>query len=83
MDFPTLSDAKETVKEQTRGRLIEWLPHFECPKCNTVCEAGRRYDPDTAAFHAETNGEAPAWICPNCDSAYRREEDSLHANLWG
>lgn len=83
MEFPNLSDATEKVKAEARGRLIPWLPHHECPKCNTVCKAGQRYDPKTAAFHSETNGKVPAWICPDCDSAYRREEDSLSANLWG
>lgn len=83
MDLPRLNDTAEKAKEQAKGKLISWLPRFECPKCNVACEAGYRYDPDTAAFHAETNGEVPAWICPQCDSAYRREENSLTASFWG
>ena len=67
-------EATESVSERAKG-LIGWLPNPKECDCGALCEASRVYDPDQAAFFAETNGKAPAWECPECGAAYRREEN--------
>ena len=70
----TAKSAAETASGRVKG-LVPWLPSpHECD-CGALCEATRVYDPDQAAFYPETNGKVPAWECPECGAAYRREEN--------
>lgn len=67
----TASKAREYVRTE-----LSLLPDRRvCPDCDTPMEATHAYDPRTAAFHAETNGKAPAWECPDCGRQERRETD--------
>jgi Pyruvate/2-oxoacid:ferredoxin oxidoreductase delta subunit len=75
-EFPSFEDvttrAKDTVKERTSS-VLWWVPDpIPCDNCGLVCEESSTYDPQTAAFHAETNGEVPTWYCENCEIHYRR-----------
>jgi hypothetical protein len=77
-ELPTLDDAKETatkVVSETRSALPFLLDEpYYCDDCGDACEASRAYDPQRAAWFAETNGRAPSWYCRNCDQHYQRIE---------
>lgn len=66
MDLDTFSRGAETVKRKTRG-LIPWLPHFDCPECNRVCEADITYDPRMVE-------RTRSWYCSHCARHFYREE---------
>lgn len=74
MDIPTLGDAEDVtdaVQRKTKT-LVPWLdPPLECPECGSYMDAERVYDPQQAAFYPM--GQAPAWVCKDCDIQLRRE----------
>jgi rubredoxin len=89
MDIPKLNKAGEKAKESATYAVrrvktqLSILPdRFVCPDCKVACEADRKYDPQQAAFHAETNGKVPSWRCPECETHYRREEDRITFDLY-
>ena len=75
MNFPEIGSGGGSLANRVAG-FIPWLPTFDCPNCSGRCEASETYDPDEAAFFAESNGIRPSWYCENCDTHYRREVDS-------
>jgi transcription elongation factor Elf1 len=89
MDIPDLNKAGEKAKEAAKDgkqwvqSKVSILPdRFVCPKCEEICVADYTYDPDTASFHAETNGQVPSWYCSNCETHYHREETGVTGDLY-
>lgn len=83
VDLPDLSpgEVSDTIR-----RTIPWLPEpFRCPGCGAPCREAHAYDPQTAAFYAESNGQRPVWRCDDCGSAWRRdgERGGLTFDIWG
>jgi len=84
MDLSKLNKATEKAKQtatdaakRIQSELSVLSGRFVCPDCEVACEASEEYDPAQAAFYAETNGKVPSWRCPECETHYRREENSV------
>lgn len=89
MDIPRLNDAGEKAKDaatdavkRVKSEISIFSDRFVCPDCDVACEPDRKYDSQSAAFHAETNGKVPSWRCPECQTHYRREERSVTVDLY-
>lgn len=89
MDIPRLNKAGEKANDAATDVVkrvtseISILPdRFVCSDCDVACEPDRKYDPQQAAFYAETNGKGPSWRCPECQTHYRREERSVTPDLY-
>jgi hypothetical protein len=77
VEVPSIDSAKETVSNATRGTIASLFlldPPMQCKQCGATTEPSQAYDPQEAAFYAETNGERPTWYCEACDQHYRRVE---------
>lgn len=78
-ELPDIRAAASTAVEAVTSRLSVLDSAMSCKHCGSACTPSRKYDPKSAAFHAETNGEVPTWHCENCDTHFRRNETSVTA----
>ena len=64
-------DAGRRVAETFTTVLGIERERFVCPDCGTACNPTFAYDVNRAAFDG---GESPAWVCPDCDRKFVRED---------
>jgi hypothetical protein len=75
VDLPDIDTATSKASHAVKGKVASLFmldPPMQCKQCGGTTEPSYKYDPQTAAFHAETNGKAPTWYCEACDQHYRR-----------
>ena len=73
----TAQEAVESVRDKTRGKLINWLDHFDCKHCGAVCTAETEFV-ESQAMYCEI------WKCEECESRFYRDSDlDKHtASMW-
>lgn len=69
-------NAVESATQSAKGKLLDWLPHYNCDNCGAICEA-------KTEFVTRQATHLPVWKCPECGKRYHQDEDNpLSFEMW-